>query len=271
MYIVADIGGTKMRIAGTATLDRFKDPVILNTPESYEEGIALIIKTIRQISQGGDVEAIAMGLAGVLVNGRRSLVHSNVTDWNGRSIADDIEEAFPTRVLLENDTALVGLGEAVFGAGTGSRLLMYMTVSTGVNAIRIVNGSIDKATLGFETGDQYLFVDGAPGQLGDLISGKAVSLRYGVHPRELGQDSPVWEELAHLTSYGIYNSIVHWSPDRVVLGGSMFNKIGIPIDTIRKTLEEINVKYPSIPEVVHSSLGDLGGLYGGLARLRQLQ
>jgi hypothetical protein len=90
-----------------------------------------------------------------------------------------------------------------------------------------------------------------------------------MHPRDLGKDSPVWEELSNILAFGLYNSLLHWSPDRVVLGGSMFNEIGISADRVKEHIDEINVKLPEIPDIVHSALGDFGGLYGGLALLKQ--
>jgi hypothetical protein len=50
----------------------------------------------------------------------------------------------------------------------------------------------------------------------------------------------------------------------------MFNDIGIPVDRVKFHVAEIMRKFPSVPEIVHSQLGDLGGLWGGIARLKQL-
>ncbi len=49
----------------------------------------------------------------------------------------------------------------------------------------------------------------------------------------------------------------------------MLNQIGIPIDRIRWHLEILPRKNPWLPELVHAALGDVGRLWGGLARLRQ--
>jgi len=80
----------------------------------------------------------------------------------------------------------------------------------------------------------------------------------------------VWEELAQLFAYGLHNTILHWSPDRVVLGGSMFNEVGISVERVRAHVAEIMRKFPEVPEIVHSQLGDIGGLWGGVARLKQI-
>ena len=81
----------------------------------------------------------------------------------------------------------------------------------------------------------------------------------------------MWEELARHTAIGVHNSILHWSPDRVVLGGSMFNEIGIPVERVKFHLQGIMRAFRAIPEIVHSQLGDVGGLWGGMARLKQLK
>lgn len=271
MYIVADIGATNMRIARASGTDSFEDPIIERTRENYDEGIAVFIEHAQTLAGEEPIEAISIGLPGILSRDKRSFVNApNLPQWNHHTLADRLEGTLHTRVYLENDTAQVGLGEAVFGAGKGSTIMTYITVSTGVNGVRIIDGKIDRATFGFEIGDQFLFIDGEPQRLQDLISGRHISKKYGVHPRDLGADSPVWEELARILAYALNNTIMHWSPDRVVFGGSMFNEIGISIDAVRTHLAPLLTRFPEMPELVHSSLGDLGGLYGGLARLKQI-
>jgi glucokinase len=49
-----------------------------------------------------------------------------------------------------------GLGEAVFGAGKGREIVVYMTISTGVGGARIVGGKIDASAMGFEPGHQII-------------------------------------------------------------------------------------------------------------------
>ena len=137
--------------------------------------------------------------------------------------------------------------------------------------MRVIDGAIDRSTQGFEIGGQYLFVDDIPTSLENLISGSAITKKYGKHPKEIEKDSPVWEELASLTAYGVHNTILHWSPDRVVLGGSMFNEIGISALRVHTHVQEIMKKFPSIPDIVHSTLKDVGGLYGALVHLKQIK
>ena len=271
MYIVADIGGTKTRIAASRELEKLGDPVIVDTPQRYDEGIAQIIEHSKALAGGENIDAMALDVTGLVSeDGKMPLTSPHLPDWRGKPLAREIEAALTTRVHLLNDTAQVGLGEAVYGAGSGARIVVYVTVSTGVNGVRIVDQKIDPAAYGFEIGGQYLFLGGNPKTLEDLVSGRAIQEKYEVHPKQIEKDSPVWEELARTFAYGLHNTILHWSPNRVVLGGSMFNDIGISVERVRAHLEEIMNKFPEVPEIVHSSLGDIGGLWGGIARLKQL-
>lgn len=270
MYIVADIGGTKTRVARSHDLEKFDEPVIIDTVQDYEKGIEAFSEAIGKAAGGEKIDAIATDLAGVLSHDKRMVTGArHLPFWRSHDIVGELEKKFDTKVYMENDTAQVGLGEAVFGAGKGASIVVYITVSTGVNGIRIVDGVIEKAALGFEIGGQYLSIGEPSRTLEDFISGKAISEKYGVSsPKMIDKDSTVWEELAQYTAYGVHNTILHWSPNRVVLGGSMFNEIGIKVDAVHANVQKIMKKFPEVPEIVHSSLGDLGGLWGGLAILK---
>ena len=270
MFIVSDIGGTRTRVAGSRDLDGFGEPAIFDTPQDYRAALDRLMRAIENIGQGEQIENIAIGAPGVISRDRRTLIHApNLPKWDGAAIAKDVEGALGAPAILENDAALVGLGEATVGAGKGAAIIAYITISTGVNGVRIVDGEIDRATYGFEIGEQYLGIDAKAHTFEELVSGRAINERFGLHPRELGKAHPVWEELAQVTARALHNTIAYWSPERIVIGGSMMNEIGISIDRIRTHLEALPRKNPSLPELVHAILGDVGGLRGGLARLRK--
>lgn len=260
MYLLIDIGGTKTRVAGTIDLEKFGEPTVIDTAQGYDEAVARIAEAALSVSDG-------IALRGAVVG--RPSTPKNLPQWKDRNLGADLSAALHIDARLENDTALVGLGEAAFGAGKGAQICAYYTVSTGVNGVRIVDGKIDISRQGFEIGGQLLGTDESASSLEDLVSGAAIGNRYGMHPRDLGKDNPLWEELARMLAIGVHNSILHWSPDRIVLGGSMMNEVGIPVPRVQEHVKALLHKFPTVPEIVHSSLGDMGGLWGGLALLRQ--
>lgn len=271
MYVTVDVGSTNIRVGGSRDLSDIIGATIDPTPKGYQDGIEHIARTAKAIAGDERVVAAAVGLPARLTSDKRGIYKvRNLPDWDGKQFADDLERALGAKVSIENDTAQVACGEAVFGAGRGSRIVVYMTVSTGVNAARIVDGAVEPSVHGYETGYQYMSCDADPKDISELISGTAIQEKYGVHPKELGKDHPVWNELARYTAFALHNTLLHWSPEKVVLGGSMFNEIGIPVEGVRMQLAKIMKAFPTLPEIVHSELGDFGGLWGGLARLKRM-
>jgi len=253
--ILFDIGATKTRIAYSVDGEIFETPEVFETPKDYEHGLKFFIEKVKIITSGREIKKIVGGMS------------RSIADWNVEKFKTDLEKEFQAQILIENDAAMVGLGEANWGAGRGFEIVAYITVSTGVGGARIVNGKIDERAIGFEPGN--LIMDINTGKtLEKMISGKALEERTGKHPKEI-TDKGVWDEFAKILSYGLNNIIVEWSPNVVVLGGSMITgNPAIPLDEVEKHLKEILKIFPELPIIKKAELGDFGGLYGGLAYLK---
>lgn len=276
-YILFDIGGTKTRIALSHDGETFADPRIVDTPKDFDTAIKLLKDVSYELTNGERVDFAAGDVAGVFSRDRAVLVKSpHLPGWNGKNMKYAVETALSAPASLANDAAVVGLGEAVYGGGKGYEIVAYITVSTGVGGARIVNGKIDASAMGFEPGHQIFDASGgfhkdSVGGFGlDLegyVSGSALTERYNKKPYEI-TDKAFWNDMARLLAYGLNNTIVHWAPDVVVLGGSMMKEIGISVDDVRAHLGGILRIYPELPHIVHSELGDIGGLYGALALIK---
>lgn len=279
MYILFDIGGTKTRVAASSDLKKYGEPIKFETPKGYQEGIEAIANAAHELSNGEKIKGAAGGIRGFINKDRTGIVSEVVlTEWVDKRITDDISKALGCEsTILQNDTAIVGMGEAHFGAGKGYDIVAYMTVSTGVGGVRIDHGEIDAANLGFEPGHSIIDIDNTvygesmqSGSLENFVSGSALQKRRGVKPYEIPQDDPVWEELASQLAIGVKNTIVYWSPDVVVLGGSMI--VGDPRifreDIVKYTKRALDELMPT-PPILDAKLGDEGGLYGAMALLSQ--
>jgi len=267
MNIIFDIGGTKIRIAGARTSDSFDTPIIFPTPQSYHDGLAQMKDAILKVSQGEQISRIAGGITGPFNEQTQTLIQSrNLPLWVDQPLARELSEVFCCPVSLSNDSAMVGLGEAVYGAGRGYSIVAYITVSTGVGGSRIVEGKLDERAIGFEPGKQIMNEKGET--LEDLISGLAIEKRKNKMPIEI-TDEAFWDDIARILAQGLNNIIVSWSPNVVILGGSMMNNIGISLETTEKYVREMLTVFPTLPVFKKSELGDLGGLYGALAYLNQ--
>lgn len=268
-----------MRVARSEDCKIFGEPTIVPTPQSFDAGVQKLREIFSSMAEGRSITAICGGVAGPLNRERDRLVRSpHLPDWAGKPLKAELESSLDTPVFLENDTALVGLGEAVVGAGVGRPIVAYITVSTGVGGVRIVNDFIDIHTSGFEPGHQCInFSDysigkcscGGVGHLESYVSGTDFLRRFGKNANEIDSGSEIWDIQARMLAVGLVNTIVHWAPDMVVLGGSMMKIPGIPLDAVRRHVAELLTIYDAPPLVEKSLLADLGGLHGSLAYLRR--
>src|SRR3989344_7879025 len=143
MYLLFDIGGTKMRVAYSRDGHAFEEPRIVATPQNFAVGMQTIERTARELSAGRPLRGVAGGIAGSLDESKEKVFRAgNLSDWAGKPLKKELEKIFHTEVFLENDAALGALGEAVAGVGKGKAIVAYLTISTGVGGARIVNGEI---------------------------------------------------------------------------------------------------------------------------------
>jgi glucokinase len=270
MRILFDLGKTKLRVAGTRSFESFIEPSIFDTPKSYKDTISLIAKTAREIAGTDSIDSLGGGIGGPLAKDKTALVEGvNFPGWGGRSFTDDLSFAVGgAPVYLENDSALVGLGEAIYGAGRDFRTVAYITVSTGLGGARITGGKIDTSSRGFEPGWQVLALSGEEKYASDFLSGTAVEKATGKKPYET-TDPGFWDGKAQILAHFLNNVIVMWSPDVVVIGGSMMKEIGIPIPATEKYLKEICKIFPDVPPLKKAELADIGGLWGAMEFLKE--
>lgn len=269
MNIIFDIGATKMRIASSVDGKKIRKIEIVPTPDNLVEAIGLFQKIALEISEHRKITAIAGGIAGSLDRKKGVLVNPpNLPDWKNRPFRKTLEKMFNTKkIYIENDTALVGLGEAVDGASKKYPISAYITVSTGINGVRIVDGAIDRSASGFEIGHQI--IGGSPEKTLESYCGAAALMKkYGIPPREI-KDPMIWDVIHMNLAYGVHNTILHWSPDVVVLGGGQVRSGDISTQKISEFISKFHNVFAKIPPIKKASLGDLGGIHGALEFLRQ--
>jgi len=272
MFLIFDIGGTKMRLALSKDGVTFEEPFITETPKDFEDGL----EVFKNFAGEQKIEAVAGGIAGPLGKEHSSLIGSpNISTWIGKPLKEELEKIFNAPVYLENDSALVGLGEATAGAGKNKKIVVYITVSTGVGGARIVDGKIDVHRNDFEPGHQIidfnnsLCPDCDGPYLGSLISGTGIEKRTGKKPYDV-HDKNAWSQMSEWLAIGLNNVIVFWTPDIVVLGGPSI--VGDPAIDVGETIGHLKKMlkiYPELPEIKEAELKDLGGLYGALELLSQ--
>lgn len=260
-----DIGGTKIGI-GLATLEgrlvaqeRF--------PTQPERGplvvIGQLIERLRLFAaeHGAELRAVGVGTVGPL-DFEKGEIHEppNFPGWRHVPIRAKLEQAFRVPVVVDNDANAAALAEYRFGAGLGSTIMVYATVSTGIGGGLVVRGELLHGLGGGagEFGHATLQPDGPlcgcgnRGCLEALASGTAIVKRaleglsdgraaailalaggereklHAGHVAEAAEAGDlfaraIWDDAIDALAIGLGNVVTTLAPDRLVLGGGVVN------------------------------------------------
>lgn len=150
-----DIGGTKTAaVLGTLDgqiLDRLEFPTPASEP--FEISINLMTASADQLLAGAAAkgwaapQAVSAAVGGPL-DIQRGIIYSppHLPTWDRAPLKDRLADHFRLPVFIEHDGNAGALAEFYFGAGRGSRNLIYLTFGTGLGAGIILDGRIYHGT-----------------------------------------------------------------------------------------------------------------------------
>lgn len=274
MYIVFDIGGTNSRFGIVNSRKELTKDIIFPTNNIFSAGLQDIKRAMSKLLPNRTISIVCGGIAGTLDQHKRKLIRSpHLPGWVNQPVKEALQDIFNSQVYIDNDAIMDGLGEAIYGAGKSYSNIAYITISTGVGGSKIVNKIVDAQSSGFEPGHHIIDVNGelcdscqVKGHLESYISGSAIRKKYHQDPKTI-TDVHIWDDLSRYLAIGLANTIVFWSPEIIILGGSVSKHI--PLEMVEKHLKEYITIFPSIPQVIKSQLGSLNGLYGALSFITQ--
>ena len=146
MYIGIDIGGTKCAVVRGIGRDinkkiRFET---MNVSETLER----IFSAVGELMTDG-VEAIGVSCGGPL-DSAAGIIQSppNLPGWDDIHITEELEKRFSRKAYLCNDADACALAEWRYGAGQGTRNMIFMTFGTGLGAGLILGGRLYSGTCG---------------------------------------------------------------------------------------------------------------------------
>ena len=149
MYVGIDIGGTKTAVIKATVLPDGK-PVIEKrvafATSSPDETIKRIIKEVEAVKP---FSAIGISCGGPL-DEERGIIMSppNLPGWDNIKIVEMLEARFGTPVAIRNDANACALAEWRFGAGVGTKNMVFLTFGTGLGAGLILDGKLYSGTNG---------------------------------------------------------------------------------------------------------------------------
>jgi glucokinase len=284
------------------------------TAEGLDAVLDRIVESLDASLAKAGVERGRLASVGIASPGAVDVVQGIVPNapqlpgWQDVPLARLLEERLGLPTRLENDATAAALGEHRFGAGRGSRFMLYITVSTGVGGGIIIDGELYRGKSGAAGELGHVIIDmngppcgcGARGCLEALASGTAIA-RKGEQLAESG-DSPVlarlrreegrvtaemmeraakmgdaasrevFREAGHYFGVALAGFVNVFDPEVIVIGGGVAKAGDLLLEQARVTMESLAMKQPlKGVRLAVSELGDFAGTFGMLARLREAE
>jgi pyruvate formate lyase activating enzyme len=250
-----DLGGTKI---AAGVLDR--DLNILSVCVTREHAGQLPAQVVDAIEMTywaalEEAQVSPDQLAGVGLSfpghthGREGIVltTSNLPEWERMPLRDVVAERLDQFVLLDNDANLGALAEHRYGAGRGSRDMVYVTFSTGVGMGIIIDGKLYQGYTGTagEIGHTVVVADGrrcSCGKRGCLMAyASGIALRHRAWERiQAGEETAlrdlVWDDPQLISGELICEIATQGDPVAQDLIISTGRYLGIGLSTIVQVL-----------------------------------
>ena len=289
-----DIGGTK--IAAGIVDDSGRVLACRQAPTQtagpWPQALTLISTMLREAARDADATIVGIGIGstGPLdpLTGRFQNLDT-IPQWSGASPVDDLAREFNVSVAMENDADAGALGEATWGAGRNKSRLIYVTVGTGIGGGIIFDGHLYRGVDGAhpEVAHQVIDVNGPPCSCGlrgcwevlacgpGMAKWMASHSEYrgdpGLTARRIYEHAMAGDPLAaraverenFYLGIGLANLVNLFTPDAVILGGSVMKSAGVFLNDIRKVMQQ-GCRFVPLDKVNLSlaSLGDDANLIG---------
>lgn len=143
-YIGVDIGGTKCAVTLGNEQGEVLQKIYFETT-TVAETIDHILQAVRELFRIAGESPAAIGIScGGPLDSETGVILSppNLPGWDEIHIADRLEEEFKVPVFLQNDADACALAEWKFGAGKGTKNMIFCTFGTGLGAGLILNGML---------------------------------------------------------------------------------------------------------------------------------
>jgi fructokinase len=209
--------------------------------------------------------------------------------WSNTDILGRYRKHFDVPMAFDLDVNMAAFGESHWVTeNQGLDSLVYFTIGTGIGAGVILNGKVVHGLTHPEAGHMRLphdlQKDPFPGSCpfhGDcfegLANGPAIGLRWGQRGDSLPDEHPAWDLEAGYIAYALANVIFLFSPQRIILGGGVMERLQL-FPLIRQKVREILNGYIASPIfsgsldnfIVPPGLGKRSAILGAMAMARSL-
>jgi len=246
MYLAVDIGGTKTLLGVFSEDGELKQKIRFETPESYEDFKRSLADNVAGLTTK-DFQSCAAAIPG-MVNRKEGIgITFGNLPWQSVPLQDDIEKLINAPVILENDSKVAALSEAIIIRSEFKKVL-YVTIGTGISAGLIVNSNIDPEFADSESGHMLLEHQGKMQTWESFASGKAITRKFGKQASDI-TDENAWKEIARNIAVGLIDLIAVIQPEVIIIGGGVGNHFEKFEKYLKRTLRKYEMPLVPIPPI----------------------
>jgi glucokinase len=144
-----DVGGTKV-LAGVVdptgrVLARERRVTPGRDPQAVED---TIVDLIASFAAQHDVAAVGIGAAGFVDASRARVMFAPHLNWRDEPLRDEVAQRVRLPVVVDNDANAAAHAESRFGAGTGHRLVLCITLGTGIGGALVIDQRVFRGSNG---------------------------------------------------------------------------------------------------------------------------
>lgn len=266
MYAGIDVGGTKTLVAVFNGQGKLLESLKFATPSTYPEFTTELAKTVAKLSTK-KFTAAATAIPGKVDRRRGVGIAFGNLPWTDIPIEADVEKILNCPSYIENDANLAGLSEALAVKAKYHKVL-YITVSTGIGGVLVINGVIDPNTQDAEIGHILLEHRGKLVRWQEFASGKAIVARFGKRASEI-EDPAAWYVIARNIAIGLIDLLAVYTPDAVIIGGGVGTHFKKFEDRLLEELKIYENPMVSVPPIMGAANAEEAVIYGCYELIQQ--
>ncbi len=243
-YIIGvDVGGTKINTVLIDKKGKLIEKLKVKTKKRKQEIIGQILDSINFVSFNRKIIGIGIGVPGILNKKRTRILNlPNLQAWKNTKLKEIIQRKTGKKVMLENDSNCMILGENIFGYAKNVKDSVCLTIGTGIGGGIIINnklysGRSNAAEFGhISVSDKYKCSCGNKGCLEEYVSVRGIkrtAKRLGIDEnileiQEMAKSGnkkarKVYEITGKYLGIGLSNIIKVLDPDLILIGGGISN------------------------------------------------
>ncbi len=269
MLAAIDIGGTKIRLVVATSPENILAESVFPTPPDQASALATMASELLKLAGQSAIRAIGIASPGPLDRSKGIILTPHNIPWHNVHINDYFTSEFGCPVVLEHDATAGGVAEARLGAGKGSRVVLYVSIATGIGTSIIVDGQPLPTKYNSEGGLEVIEQGGGTAKhFEELGSGKAILRDYGKIARDIHNKSD-WDHIAHILATGIFDMITIVEPDVVVLAGGVSVHFDKFIAPLTKHMAKLKPLYP-LPPIIQARFVETAPIVGMLLLSQEL-